>query len=256
MRTDAPSRWFRMYAEFAHDPKVQMLSEADQRRYMMLLCMRCSNGDVTLHDADVTFVLRISEPEWAATKAVLMSKNLIDEDNKPTAWEKRQYRSDSSAERVSKHRETKKQRSNDDVTLQKRPVEAEGEAEVNLTQPIGCVHPPAKKPPDGCPPCPIDEIVELYHQTLPELPRFLVRNATRDGYIRSRWREFFAAGDFTTKEGGIECFRWLFADQVKPSKFLTGRSDANGSRKPFAADLEWLMRPTNFAKVIEGKYAP
>ena len=29
--------WFRMYAEFATDPKVQMLSEADQRRYIMLL---------------------------------------------------------------------------------------------------------------------------------------------------------------------------------------------------------------------------
>ena len=41
------NQWFRLYAEFAHDPKVQMLSEVDQRRYIMLLCMRC-NGDVTL----------------------------------------------------------------------------------------------------------------------------------------------------------------------------------------------------------------
>ncbi len=33
--------WFRLYHEFSADPKVQMLSEADQRRYIMLLCMRC-----------------------------------------------------------------------------------------------------------------------------------------------------------------------------------------------------------------------
>lgn len=82
--------WFRMYAEFCTDPKVQMLSEADQRRFVMLLCMRCSNGDVTLHDDEVAFQLRISNEDWARTKAVLQAKNLITDGNQPTAWEKRQ----------------------------------------------------------------------------------------------------------------------------------------------------------------------
>ena len=45
-------QWFRFYAEFATDPKVQMLSEQDQRRFIMLLCLRCSNGDVTLHASE------------------------------------------------------------------------------------------------------------------------------------------------------------------------------------------------------------
>ena len=39
--------WFRLYSEFATDPKVQMMSESYQRRFIMLLCIRC-NGDVTL----------------------------------------------------------------------------------------------------------------------------------------------------------------------------------------------------------------
>ena len=59
--------WFRMYSEFATDPKVQMLSEADQRRYMMLLCLRCSNALVTLHDEEIAFQLRISDEELAET---------------------------------------------------------------------------------------------------------------------------------------------------------------------------------------------
>ena len=87
------------------------------------------------------------------------------------------------------------------------------------------------------------------------LPRFQVRNDTRDGYIRSRWKQFFSEGDFTTKEGGLDCFRWFFENKVGPSKFLTGQSEGRNGAKPFIADLEWLMRPTNFAKVIEGKYA-
>ncbi len=60
--------WFRLYHEFATDPKVQMLSEVDQRRFIMLLCLRCSNDDVTLHDDEVAFQLRISSEEFTETK--------------------------------------------------------------------------------------------------------------------------------------------------------------------------------------------
>lgn len=77
--------WFRMYHEFATDPKVQMLSEQDQRRFVMLLCLRCGNGDVTLHDAAVAFQLRIGNDAWAETKARLVGSGLIGEDNKPTS---------------------------------------------------------------------------------------------------------------------------------------------------------------------------
>ena len=107
--------WFRMYAEFINDPKVQMLSEVDQRRYIMLLCARC-NGDETLHETEAAFLLRISDEEYLATKARLMAKNLIDDDNRPVAWDKRQYASDSSTARVAAHRERMKRACNVTVT--------------------------------------------------------------------------------------------------------------------------------------------
>jgi hypothetical protein len=112
--------WLRLYAEFATDPKVQMMSEAYQRRYLMILCLRCSNGPVTLHDAEVAFQLRITNDEWMATKAVFLQKNLIGEDNLPTSWDRRQFSSDSSAARVAAHREREKTACNADVTLQKQ----------------------------------------------------------------------------------------------------------------------------------------
>ena len=110
------NQWFRMYHEFATDPKIQMLLESDQRRYIMLLCMRCSNGDVTLHDNEVAFQLRVTNEDWSTTKATLIEKKLITKENKPTAWDKRQYISDSSAERVKKHRDKKKYECNVTVT--------------------------------------------------------------------------------------------------------------------------------------------
>jgi hypothetical protein len=135
----APMRWFRMYSEFATDPKVQMLSEADQRRYMMLLCLRCSNGDVTLQDAECAFQMRISESEYAATKAVLIARGLIDEANQPTAWDRRQYVSDTSNSRVSRHRERKrkdeKQTCNVTVTAPETDTEKETDTEVEVITP-------------------------------------------------------------------------------------------------------------------------
>ena len=120
--------WFRMYAEFAHDPKVQMLSEIMQRRYVMIMCMRCSNALVTLQEEEIAFHLRITAAELAETKALFVAKGFIDECWDLLNWDKRQFSSDSSAQRVKAHRERKKaaekKAGNVDVTLRKREANA------------------------------------------------------------------------------------------------------------------------------------
>ena len=116
--------WFRLYSEFAHDPKIQMLSEAMQRRYVMLMCLRCSEVLETLHETEIAFQLRLSTDELDETKKLFISKNFIDKHWNLLNWDKRQFVSDSSTMRVAKHREKKKQPSNIDETLQKRPSNA------------------------------------------------------------------------------------------------------------------------------------
>lgn len=98
------NQWFRMYAEFASDPKVQMMSEAMQRRLVMLFCMRCCDVTVTLSDEEIAFQLRISDEELASTKDLFMRRGFIDSDWNIVNWEKRQYASDSSAERTRAYR--------------------------------------------------------------------------------------------------------------------------------------------------------
>ena len=118
-----------MYAEFASDPKVQMLSETDQHRYIMLLCLRCGNGNVTLHDEEVCFQLRINDNEWQISKSVFLSKNLIDDKNFPTAWERRQFSSDSSVERVRRFRNKQKDGAKQERNVTVTPPETETEKE-------------------------------------------------------------------------------------------------------------------------------
>lgn len=88
--------------------------------------------------------------------------------------------------------------------------------------------------------CPHEDIVNLYHEILPELSKVKVWTDKRQGYLRTVWN-----GD--KKRQSLEYWQGLFG-YVKQSDFLMGRSNE------FKADLEWIVKPANFIKIIEGKY--
>jgi len=121
---------------------------------------------------------------------------------------------------------------------------------------------PSLCPPDGeldsakkLPGCDHKAVIELYHQNLPTMRRVEVWNETRAGYLRQRWREVAAelaqAQDITASD----VLNWWgeFFQSVGKSRFLTGRVNSKDGRA-FVADLEWILKPSNFAKIVEGKY--
>ena len=97
----------------------------------------------------------------------------------------------------------------------------------------------------GRPPCPHERIVALYHEVLPELRRVREWNETRRRLLGRRWSE-------RPERQDLSWWREFFG-YVRQSRFLMGQTTGRDSRA-FDCDLEWLVRPTNFAKVIEGKY--
>ena len=103
--------WLRLYAEFAFDPKIQSMSETFQRRFIMLLCLKCNDDLKNIENDEIAFALRISIDELSETKQLFMKKNFIDNDWNFRTWDKRQFKSDTSTNRVRKHRE--KQQVND-----------------------------------------------------------------------------------------------------------------------------------------------
>lgn len=103
------------------------------------------------------------------------------------------------------------------------------------------------------PPCPHQEIISIYHDTLPELPRVLSWNKTRESYLKQRWRQLFVEFECKSSEEGLDWFKNDFFQFVRDSKFLMGKVQSK-DRKPFLADLEWMIKPTNFTKIIERKY--
>lgn len=101
--------------------------------------------------------------------------------------------------------------------------------------------------------CPHQRIIELYHECLPTLPRVKVWDDYRQGLLRQRWRERMEAKKYHDTSSGLEYWGKLFRHINTNCNFLMGRIAGRGER-PFLADLEWIVRPRNFSKIIEGRY--
>lgn len=94
--------------------------------------------------------------------------------------------------------------------------------------------------------CPHAEIIAAYHEALPGLRRVRTWDERRQSMLRKRWRE-------DSKRQSLGWWQRFFA-YVATCPFLVGKVDGREGGAPFEADLEWLLKPSNFAKVIEGRY--
>jgi hypothetical protein len=128
------SRWFRVYDELLDDPKVQRLPAEDFRGWMNLLCLASRNGGRIPPVEDVSFALRVTLDGARTLLERLRSGGLIVRKSggvdgafdAPHKWDERQYKSDTSTDRVKRFR----QRS---ATVAETPPEAETEAETEET---------------------------------------------------------------------------------------------------------------------------
>lgn len=114
--------WFRMYSEFATDTKVQSMDEVLQRRLVMLFCLQCSGEFEKLDHDELACALRITPDELVKTLDVFKRKGFLDSDGNIAKWNERQFKSDSSTERVRNHRASlQQQQGNGDETFHVTP---------------------------------------------------------------------------------------------------------------------------------------
>lgn len=258
----AKNPWFRLYHEFATDLKIQMLSEADQRRYVMLLCLRCSNGDETLHDSQIAFHLRISEQDWETTKKRFIDLKLIDSCNKITNWEKRQYLSDSSTARVREYRERKKQECNVSVTASNgcetvsvTSPETETDTEIIKTllssddevTPLSPSRGGTTRGRRSVDTVPYQEIVDQYNRILSappyNRPHCRLLDDKRKRLIKRIW-------DMSDKTKTLEWWEAYWQACTGNSHWMYGTKHTGGTWA--GANLDFLLHQDRFKAVVEG----
>jgi hypothetical protein len=107
------SRWFRFYDAALDDPKVQRLDGETFKAWVNLLCLSSRNGGFLPPIADIAFSLRIDDHAARTLVERLLSAALLDRVSggsdgyryAPHAWQERQYKSDTSTDRVKRFRE-------------------------------------------------------------------------------------------------------------------------------------------------------
>lgn len=101
------------------------------------------------------------------------------------------------------------------------------------------------------PTCPHQKIIALYSEALPTLPQPRIWEGAREKNLAARWK--WVLSDLKSKckpcdpEDGLDFFRRLFG-YVAESDFLTGRAG------DWSADLGWIVKAENFAKILQGNY--
>lgn len=229
-------KWFKVHNEIIHDPKIRALAFEDRWHFVAIMCLT-NDGTLDepaeLRDELVSVALGLHGVDLEKCKARLLRLRLIGPDWKPCKWDERQESSDpKAAERMRRYREAREAKRNvtRNVTEKLRiEGEEEGEEEGYLK---------VSKAPSA--PTPHQEVIEIYHRELPELPNVVALNESRRKQIRTHHTGIM--------ESDLGNWRGYF-QAVRRSDFLMGR------RKEWRADFDFLLRTKTPLKVLEGSYS-
>lgn len=101
------------------------------------------------------------------------------------------------------------------------------------------------------PQIPYQQIIDAYHEALPELPAVRLQTEARRKAIKSRWIQMLNSdrGDgtlrYTDAESGIRWWTQYF-NHVRHNSHWLGDND-----RGWTADFDWLLNLNNFTKVLE-----
>lgn len=142
-----------------------------------------------------------------------------------------------------------------------QPPEVEVEVEEQPVSVVPAVLPRRRrKAADRVPACPIESIVQVYHEILPELPAVRVLHTAggkRERTIRGFWRWVLTStkrGDgarrATSTEQGLQWIRDYFT-RARDSDWIMGREQRGPGHESWEAGLEYLCSEAGLKRVIE-----
>jgi hypothetical protein len=109
---------------------------------------------------------------------------------------------------------------------------------------------------DKLPPCPYEDIVAIYHEVLPELPRVRLMPDKRKKALQSMWRFVLTKpksdGSPRATNNG-EALAWIrgYFERARDNDFLMGRTPRAGEHANWQCDLDFLLTDKGKAHVIE-----
>lgn len=232
-----------MYADAVDDAKLRLLAFEDRWHFVAVLCLKAEgmlDDDTATRDRLIAVKLGLTVREADEVKRRLCEIGLIDENWQPVAWEKRQYISDTSTDRVQKHRKTKEIRakretakkrfSNVSETPPETDTESDTETEADTEKGRGAIALATD----------LDHAVTEWNDLAGKIGLPAVQRLTpaRKSQLKNRLAEC----------GGLEGWRTAL-DKLAASSFCRG-----DSRSGWRADFDFILQAKSFTKLMEGSY--
>lgn len=131
--------WFRFYHEALDDPKVQSLAGDDFKFWVNLLCLCCRKGSLPKSLDEISFAMRRSPHDCSTVLSRLADGGLLDRVQGGRhgshyavhGWDKRQYKSDTSTDRVKRFRDRSR-----NVSVTARGTGPDTDTETDTDSPI------------------------------------------------------------------------------------------------------------------------
>ena len=282
--------WFRWHHGSVSDPKFGLVAKKASASvaevlgvWVCLLEAASSSGDRGdpggIDFEAIDYLLGLDDGKAQRIHERLCERSLIEaESGRITAWGKRQpKREDDSAndrkrrQRERDHAETLAAGVTGDESRNVTQCHAEteqvtqGHAREEESREEEGGKPPvvspdeSGQPTDGdakLPPCPATQLVELYHEVLPELPRCRVMPEDRRKAIKRRWSWVLTSKKpdgskrAHTAADGMAWFRSYF-ERARSSDFLMGRQARAAGHEGWQCDLDFLLGDKGLKSVIE-----
>lgn len=212
---DRKPPWIKLYRDLLDDPEWHELDPASAKVLVMIWLIASEEMGELPNLKKLAFRLRMSEKQ-AEIHCSKLSHWLIQDDIKTISD---QHQSDAPE------------------------TETETEGETKTEVPNGTC--PASRTPS-------QRLLDLFHEKCDYLPKVAVFSEARKRTLQARFKEVMKTEGWEADKT-IEWFGEFYGI-VNGSRFLTGRAPPGRDGRAFKADWDWIHAPSNFVKIVEGKY--
>lgn len=224
------SRWFRMYDDILHDPKVQMLPGNLFKAWVNFLALASKHGGRFPPLSTMAYELRLSEGGVTKLLQSLKAIGLVDqgeEGMKPHNWDGRQHIRDLSTERVKRFRKRTLERDETVSSAVSETLVPSVSASASVSESVS------------------KEVMSIFNSTAAACGWSSVQQ------IRQNRKKLLAAR--LAECGGIDGWKAAMA-KASESDFLTGRSSRSEGHENWRPNFDWFLKASNFTKLMEGSY--
>ena len=229
--------WFRAYSRMIDDDKLRLLAFEDRWHFVALCCLKCEalldepDSDMRRRRIAVRLGVQVRELEEIGRR--LQDVGLVDFDLNPLAWDRLQFKTDKSTERVREWRKKQQKQTRNEVkrfsNVSVTAQETDTDTDTELSPKGDCASGDALKP---------EHVASKWNEIAGAIGRPKIRDLTpeRRQLVRARIAQY-----------GIDDFVTVF-EKVTQSPFLRGERNWRG------ATFDWVVKKANFQKILEGNY--